>query len=112
MMPALLPLIKVGSESELGRAVSQLTGLSALVDLAEHVRRAKTRIDKESVKAKKSDRDQRPDVDYGVAKTDLEKILLEHPVLNPSLSIPGPSDDKTIEEALDGITTFFENAKN
>jgi len=42
-MPGLLPLIKVGSESELGRAVSQLTGLSALVDLAEHVRRAKTR---------------------------------------------------------------------
>jgi len=38
IMPGLLPLIKVGSESELGRAVSQLTGLSALVDLAEHAR--------------------------------------------------------------------------
>ena len=52
VMPGLLPLIKVGSESELGRAVSQLTGLSALVDLAEHVRRAKTKIDKEFVKSK------------------------------------------------------------
>jgi len=45
IMPGLLPLIKVGSESELGRAVSQLTGLSALVDLAEHVRRAKRSIE-------------------------------------------------------------------
>ena len=47
IMPGLLPLIKIGSESELGRAVSELTGLSSLVDLADHVRRAKAKIDKE-----------------------------------------------------------------
>jgi hypothetical protein len=47
IMPGLLPLIRVGSESELGRAVSQLTGLFGLIDLAEHARRAKAEIDKE-----------------------------------------------------------------
>lgn len=43
IMPGLLPLLKVGSESELGRAVSQLTGLSALVYLAEQCGMLRTR---------------------------------------------------------------------
>lgn len=110
IMPGLLPLIRVGSESELGRAVSQLTGLSALVDLAEHVRRAKTKIDKEFVKAKTADRD-RADHDYGTAKDDLEKIVLANQSLTPAQIVPLPSDSKGIEETLDVITKFFEGAK-
>lgn len=110
IMPGLLPLIKVGSESELGRAVSQLTGLSALVDLAEHVRRATTKIDKEFVKAKTADRD-RADRDYGTAKDDLEKIVLANPNLTPAQAVPLPSDDKGIEQTLGGITKHFEEAK-
>jgi len=110
IMPGLLPLIKVGSESELGRAVSQLTGLSALVDLAEHVRRAKTKIDKEFVKARIAARD-RADRDYSTAKNDLEKIVLANPSLAPPLAVTPPSDDKRIEQTLDGITKHFEGAK-
>lgn len=110
IMPGLLPLIKVGSESELGRAVSQLTGLSTLVDLAEHVRRAKTKIDKEFVKTKTADRD-RADRDYGTAKDDLEKIVLANPSLTPAQAVPPSSDDKGIEPTLDGITKHFEGAK-
>ena len=110
IMPGLLRLIKVGAESELGRAVSQLTGLSALVDLAEHVRRAKTKIDKEFVKAKTEARD-RADRDYGTAKDDLEKILLAHPSLKPAQAVPQPSAEKEIEQSLDEITKHFENAK-
>jgi hypothetical protein len=110
IMPGLLPLIKVGSGSELGRAVSQLTGLSALVDLAEHVRRAKAKIDKEFVKAKTGDRD-RADRDYGTAKDDLERILGAHPRLKPAQAVPQPSDDKGIEQTLDEITRHFEGAK-
>jgi hypothetical protein len=110
IMPGLLPLIKVGSESELGRAVSQLTGLSALVDLAEHVRRAKAKIDKEFVRAKTGERD-RADRDYGTAKNDLEKILLAHPSLKPARALPPPSDDKGIEQTIDEIIKHFESAK-
>ena len=110
IMPGLLPLIKVGSESELGRAVSQLTGLSALVDLAEHARRAKTKIDKDFVKAKTGERDQ-AESNYNTAKDDLEKIFLAQPALKPAQPIPPPSDDKGIEETLDNITKHFEGAK-
>jgi len=110
IMPGLLPLIRVGSESELGRAVSQLTGLSALVDLAGHVRRAKIKIDKEFVDAKKADRD-KADRDYGTAKGDLEKIVLANPSLAPPQAVPAPCDDKGIEQELDSITKHFEGAK-
>ncbi|MEX2515951.1 MAG: AAA family ATPase [Gammaproteobacteria bacterium] len=110
IMPGFLPLIKIGSESELGRAVSQLTGLSALVDLAEHVRRAKAKIDREFVKTKTTDRE-RADRDYGVVKDDLEKIVLANPRLAPTQAVPSPTDDKEIEKILDDITKHFEEAK-
>lgn len=109
IMPGLLPLIKVGSESELGRAVSQLTGLSALVDLAEHARRAKARI-REFVKTKTGERD-RADRDYGTVKGDLEKIMLAHPSLKPEEDIPWSSDDTGIEPVLDKVTKHLEHAK-
>jgi AAA domain len=110
IMPGLLSLIKVGSESELGRAVSQLTGLSGLIDLAEHARRAKSKIDKEFVKAKTSDR-KRADDDYGFAKDDLGKILFSQPNLKPAKPVPQPSEDKGIEQTLDEITRHFIDAK-
>ncbi|QND62113.1 AAA family ATPase [Mesorhizobium huakuii] len=110
VMPALLPLIRLGSESELGRAVSELTGLSALVDLAAHTRRAKTKIDKDLVKAKRSERD-KADGDYNVAKGDLEKILRMHAALEPPIPVPVPSDDKAIEEEVKTIKAHFDDAK-
>lgn len=110
VMPGILPLIKVGSESELGHAVSQLTGLAGLVDLADHARRAKIKIDKEFVKAKTSERNL-ADSNYSTAKEDLEKILIMHPNLKPAQAIPRPSDDKAIQQILDEIIRHFENAK-
>jgi hypothetical protein len=110
IMPGLLPLINVGSESESGRAVSELTGLSALVDLAEHVRRAKAKIDKEFVKVKTGERD-RAARNYGTAKDDLENILLARPSLKPAQAIPQRFDDKETAETLDEITKHFEVAK-
>ena len=110
IMPGLLPIIKVGSESELGRAVSQLTGLSALVDLAGRVRRTKIKIDREFVKAKTGGRD-RADRDYNSAKDDLEEIVHVHSGLAPARAVPLPSEDKGIEQALDEITKHFESVK-
>ena len=110
VMPGLLPLIKVGSESELGRAVSQLTGLSALVDLTEHVRRAKRKIDADFTKSKTADLESADDK-YLTAKVDLEKILDAHPSLKPTRAVPPPSRDKGIEEALDEMSEHFEEAK-
>jgi hypothetical protein len=109
IMPGLLPLIKVGSESELGRAVSQLTGLSALIDLAEHVRRAKNRV-KEFTKAKTDERE-RVDKAYNMAKNDLENLLQAHPAIAPATTVPPPSKDKAIEGTLATIIMHYEDAK-
>ncbi|MGO4574094.1 ATP-binding protein [Microvirga sp. 2TAF3] len=111
LMPGLLGFIKVGSESELGRAVSQLTGLSALVDLAGHARRAKDKIDKDYRKAKIQERD-RIDQAYNTIKNDLERALADRPDLKPSADIPPPSDDATIEITLEAIKQHFNDLKS
>jgi hypothetical protein len=111
LMPGLLGLIKVGSVSELGRAVSELTGLSALLDLADHARRVRQKIDKEFVKTKTGERD-RIDLAYNTAKSDLEKELEAKPSLKPTVEIPLPSDDATIESTLDTIKQHFEDLKS
>lgn len=93
IMPGLLPLIKLGSESELGRAVAQLTGLSALVDLAAHARRARAKIAGDFVKAKTGDRE-RADRDYNTAKDELEQIVDSYPGVAPGRAIPPASEDR------------------
>jgi len=110
IMPGLLSHIKVGAESELGRAVSQLTGLSALVDLADHAKRAKSKIDKEFIKAKTAEQD-RADADYGTAKGDLKKEIDAHPGMTPPIAVPTASSDPTIEERLSEIKKYFEGLK-
>lgn len=110
IMPGLLPLIKVGSESELGRAVSQLTGLSALNDLTDHVRRVKNKIDKDLVRSKKNSMDQ-VDLAYITAKQDLGKIVGENSSLKLPQDVPAPSEDKKIEESLENISEYFQGEK-
>jgi hypothetical protein len=110
VMPGLLALIRVGGESELGRAVAQLTGLSSLLDLSDHVRRAKQKIDKEFVKTKTDERE-RIDRAYNTAKTNLSDALEGHIELAPQTPVPAPSDDTSLEQALDKIVEHFEGAK-
>jgi hypothetical protein len=110
VMPGLLPLLKVGNESELGHAVAQLTGLSALVDLAGHAQRAKNKIDKEFIKARTSERDG-IDRSYQTARDDLSEELKYHPEFALPKQIPPPSSDRSIEQTLDEIAAYFETAK-
>jgi hypothetical protein len=110
VMPGLLPLIKIGHESELSRAVAELTGLSALTDLAGHAQRAKSKIQKEFIKVKIAECGQ-VDRAYETAEEDLESELERHPSLIPPRSVPAPSDDPSIEGALEEITQHFEFMK-
>jgi hypothetical protein len=108
VMPGLLSLIRVGSASELGKAVSQLTGLSALVELAGHVRRAKAKINGDLTKTKRNELI-RIDGEYRQAKSDLAGTMGLEKVLAPTP--PEPSDDASIELALKKISEHYESAK-
>lgn len=108
VMPGLLPLIKVGSESELGRAVAELTGLSALVDLAGHALRAKNKI-KDLIKAKTKEMEGIDRI-YRTARDDLAVELKPYPVLMLPKAVPEPND-AAVEETVDEIIRYFETAK-
>jgi hypothetical protein len=111
VMPGLLGLIEVGAESELGRAVSQLTGLSALADLADHAKRVKSKIEKDFTKDKTRELDN-ADRSYATARDDLNRDIEAHPGIKPPISVPACSADDTIEAALDTIAAHFENLKS
>ena len=110
VMPGLLSVIRVGGESELGRAVGELTGLASLIDLADHARRAKQKIDKDFVKAKTAELEGF-DLNYETARLDLTKVLEDQPDLALPQAIPPPSNDKSIEEANADAASHFETAK-
>lgn len=110
VMPGLLSVIRVGGESELGRAVGELTGLASLIDLADHARRAKQKIDKDFVKAKTAELEGF-DRNYETTRSDLTKILEDQPALAPQQAIPSPSNDKSIEEAIADAASHFEATK-
>ncbi|MER9163990.1 AAA family ATPase [Mesorhizobium sp. M0715] len=109
VMPGLLPLIKVGSESELGRAVAELTGLSALVDLAGHALRAKNKV-KDFIKAKTKELEGIDRI-YRTARDDLAAELRPYPALVPPKAVPEPGD-AAVEETVDEITRYFETTKS
>jgi hypothetical protein len=110
IMPGLLPFIQIGSASELGRAVAELTGLASLADLAAHAGRAKRRIDGEFVKAKERDIET-ADEAYNRTRTDLVNQLKAHPAISPTTLPPTPSKDASIEESLRNLVEHFEQAK-
>ena len=107
-MPGLLQLIRVGSSSELGKAVAQLTGLSALVDLGDHVRRAKGKITGDLTRSKRAELD-RFDASYRVAKGDLAGAVVQG--ASATLEPPEPSEDPGIEKSLAAITAHYEKAR-
>lgn len=110
VMAGLLPSIHVGKESELGQAVAQLTGLSALVDLSHHATRVKRRIDDDLTKARR-DEITRADTAFRQAKTDLARGFAENPNIAPKIPTPEPSDDPAIEASLTEIVECLEATK-
>ena len=110
IMPGILPFIQIGSESELGKAVAELTGLAALVDLAAHAGRAKRRIDGDFAKAKNRDI-KLADETYKRTRNDLVELLKNHPTIAPADPPPLPSEDRKIEATLNALVKHFERKK-
>jgi AAA domain len=109
-IPGLLPFIQIGSVSELGQAVAQLTGLSALVDLARHATKVEERLDGEFRKARTQEIQGRNDA-FRQARDDLQELIDENPSLSPTANLPEPSTSMKLEEDVKALEEHFSNRK-
>ena len=110
-MPALIPYIQIGSVSELGQAIAELTGLSDLVDLSRHAKRAQQRLSKE-FKDARNEEIRTLDQAFLAAQQDLEQLNGEQPVIAPASKLPVPSHDATLEADLNKLTAHYTNGKS
>lgn len=99
VIPALLPFSQLGSPSELGKAVAQLTGLAPFTDLAKHVRKVRERLAGDETKARNKEID-RADEQFTRGIEDLTAIAIKHPELDITTEIPHPRAGEATENAL------------
>jgi energy-coupling factor transporter ATP-binding protein EcfA2 len=104
-MPGLIPHIRLGHPSELGKAVSELTGLAALVDLARHAERVKTRIEKDLIPARQQ-RIGELEVRFARERDDLVAQVAAAPSIPPT-EVHLQAADPTLEHLLQALTLHF-----
>lgn len=109
-MPGLLPFIQAGSESKLGKAVAELTGMAPLVNLAAHAERAKKKIDGDLTKERLREIDGL-DQSYNRSHHDLTESARANPAIAFPKSIPHASGDNSIEAMLKEAVEHFEALK-
>jgi hypothetical protein len=110
-IPGLLPFIQLGSISEFGEAIAQLTGLAELVDLSKHASRTKERIEKELVKKRQQDIEGHNEA-FRQARNDLQTLLSEAPALAPATELPDPSKGDKLEDEVAALVTHFTKVKS
>ena len=110
MMPAMLAFIQVGTASELGRAVAELTGLSDIVLLSGHAGRAKNRVDGESAKARKREIES-ADKAYGRVRDAMLQVGTGTTIPDLAMAVPPPSGDASIEEKIGTLAAKLEAMK-
>lgn len=106
-MPGLLPYLQVGNPSELGLAVARLTGLSDLVALAKHAKRARAKIAGDITKERKTGLEQ-IETEYRQHRTDLEQRISEFPGMAPVVDLPTITDEPA---AFATLSQHFEDLK-
>ena len=110
VMPGMLAFIQVGTASELGRAVAELTGLSDIVLLSGHAGRAKNRIDGESSKARKREIDS-ADAAYGRVRDAMLQAGGGTAIPDLAMAVPPPSGDPSIEGVIGTLAAKLEAMK-
>jgi hypothetical protein len=109
-MPGLLPFVQVGSDSKLGRAVAELTGMAPLVNLASHAERVKKKIDGDFKKEREKEI-QAVDEAFKRARADLLGLFEKSPAITFGKAIPEPSADTSIESLLTEALGHLEGLK-
>lgn len=108
-MPALLPFLSVGSESELGEAVARLTGLAELVDLAQHAKKVSAKIKKTEIpEIKKLHANHAKH--YHQAADDLTAIVIETPTIALKGVLPA-LDEPNFTNRISEIASHFIDLK-
>lgn len=109
-MPALIPFIRIGEQSELGKAVAELTGLSSLIYLAKHADKVRKKVSGELKRESECNID-KTDKSYDKLRMELEEKFVEFPSIKVPGSIPLISEDKEVENQLDALKEHLENCK-
>jgi hypothetical protein len=108
-MPGLLQFIQIGSESELGKAITELTGLASLVDLAAHANRTRRKVSVDFTKSRE-EAIAAADEAYQRAAEDLREAVEKHQSLSDLPSIP-KSDAADAEADVEDLVEYIETAK-
>ena len=109
-IPGILPYVQLGSSSALGKAVSELTGMAALVQLANHAKKAKKKIDGDLTKSKRNELES-ADEAYSRTRSDLIDLIRKHALAIEEEAIPPPSEDSTLEAKLDELANRLDALK-
>ncbi|WP_162887219.1 ATP-binding protein [Pseudomonas syringae] len=101
-MPGVLPYVQVGTASSFGKAVSELTGMAPLVQLANHASKARKKIDGDLTKQRRIDVQ---DIDEAYQRThaDLVHLIQTHELPIEVVEIPPLSGARSVEIALDTL---------
>lgn len=109
-IPGILPYVQLGSSSALGKAVSELTGMAPLVQLANHAQKAKKKIDGDLSKGKRKELEG-ADEAYSRTRSDLIDLIRKHALAIEEEVIPPPSEDPTLEAKLDELASRLDKLK-
>lgn len=97
-MPGLIPHIKLGSSSELGKGVAELIGIKPLLDLARHAGRMEEKF-RDPFKKEREAEIRELDQTFEATKAKFQAISAEHGDLVPGATLPNP-DEATAEGSL------------
>jgi len=110
-LPGLIPYIRLDEQSDLGTAVAELTGISALRDLVTHARKTKAKLETDLVQDRES-QIRMIDKEYNRTKEDLERLIRENPSVDPKTTVPDPAKEKAAEKALKTCKERFEEMQS
>ncbi len=110
IMPALLQFLRIGSASDLGLAVAQLTGLADISSLAKHATKARDKLRGEFRKDREQEIE-KADVSFLQARGDLQKRIDEYSQMSPPEPLPAPSLAGDLEQKLAALEDHFNGLK-
>jgi len=106
-LPGLIPYIQVGSPSDLGSAVAELTGLAPLLDLADHARKSKSKLEGDLVQDRRGEI-QVIDGEFLRQRNLLGELVLESPAIAPEVDVAEIAPETVSDEELNALAEYFD----